>query len=378
MARGSRGTKIAPGIWKDEFGFAVQVSVGTSGKSKQQRENRYPFETKLKTMTDWQDETRVALRKLLPKHGKGTLAAAVVTYLKSVASMPTFKDRERDLGLWVAEFQNRQRHSIKTHEISAVLHQWINEGLAPMTVINRRTALMAVWTALDGKKAPNPVDESFRPDPPPLAANDIPWPTIEKVLDAVEDRGQGIRGQTRGHVSKTKIRLRLIAYTGLPHKLVKQITEDGIDWENGKVLAAKRRKGTGVEPRWLPLSEDAIPALEDFVEHDCFGSFSNSSMLKTWQRAWRWVHPGWPVDKPIPCVYRLRHSFATATYAKSGDDRGTALLLMHSRKSHMMPRYTLGAEPERMERCVEAFSARRLELVKDAKNRKPKPKRKTG
>jgi len=377
MARKDRGTKIAEGIWRDEFGYAVSVAVG-SGKNKVQREARYPFDTKLKTMTDWQDETRVALRKLVPTHGKGTLAAAVATYLKSVASMPTYGDRERDLALWVAEFPNRQRHSIKSHEISAVLHKWIKDGYAAMTVINRRTALMAVWTALDGAKAVNPVDEAYRPDTDPLTANDIPWPTIERVLDAVEDRGQGIRGQKRTDVSKTKIRLRLIAYTGLPHKLVKQITADGIDWEKGRVLAAKRRKGTGVEARWLPIAPEALRALEDFVEYDCFGSFSNSSMLKTWRRAWRWVHPTWPKDKKIPCVYRLRHSFATATYAKSGDDRGTALLLMHSRKSNMIQRYTLGAEPERMEKCAEAFADRRLELVKGAAKPKPKPKRKAG
>jgi len=367
VARKERGTRLGEGIWKDEFGIAVQVSVG-SGKNKLQREARYPFDTKVKVMTDWQDETRGALRKLLPKQAKGTLAADVTLYLKAVATMTTYKERERDLALWVAEFPNRARHAIKTHEISAVLQRWLATGYAPRTVYNRRTALQAVWTTLDGERADNPVDAAFSPDRPTLTAKDLPLSTIDKVLDAVEDRGQGLRGQKRGGISKTKIRLRLIAYTGLPHKLVKQITRDGINWEGRTVLAAKRRKGTGVDARWLPLSDEAYDALVDFDAHDCYGSFSNSSMRQTWRRAWKWVHPNWPGDKPIPYPYQLRHSFATAIVQQNGDEKGAAGLLMHSPTSNITPRYTIGAVPERMQKGVEAFSARRLAMVGKGKS----------
>jgi integrase len=367
MARKERGEKIAPGIWKDEFGYAVQVAVG-SGRNKLQREERFAFDTKLKAMTNWQDETRGQLRKRQKtKHGKGTLAADVEKYLRAVASMASYADRARDLALWVAKFPNRARHSIKAHEISAVSQGWLQEGYAPMTVYNRRTALQAVWTTLDGRRAENPVDESFSPDLPTLTAKDLPLPIIDRVLDAVEDRGQGIRGQTRGTVSKTKIRLRLLAYTGLPHKLMKQITRDRIDWDGRKVFAAKRRKGTGVDERWLPLGNDAYEALVDFDKYDCYGEFSNSSMRQTWRRAWRWVHRNWPEDKPIPYPYQLRHSFATAIVQQNGDDKAVAGLLMHSPKSNITPRYTIGAVPDRMQKGVEAFTERRLTLVKNAK-----------
>lgn len=367
MARKDRGTRIAEGIWRDAFGIAVQVSVG-SGENKLQRENRYPFDTKEKVMTDWQDDTRVALRKLLGKQTKGTLAADVVVYLRAVKTMTTYDARERDLALWVEEFPNRARHTIKTHEISAVLQRWLEEGYAAMTVYNRRTALQAVWTTLDGKRADNPVDAAFSPDLPTLMARDLPLATIDRVLDAVEDRGQGLRGQARGGVSKTKIRLRVIAYTGLPHKLVKQITRAGIDWKGRKVLAAKRRKGTGVDARWLPLADEAYDALVDFDRYDCYGAFSNSSMRQTWRRAWKWVHPDWPEDEKIPYPYQLRHSFATAIVAQNGDEKAVAGLLMHSPKSNITPRYTIGAVPERMQTGIEAFTERRrLALVKKGK-----------
>jgi hypothetical protein len=41
-------------------------------------------------------------------------------------------------------------------------------------------------------------------------------------------------------------------------------------------------------------------------------------------------------------VYDLRHSFATEIYTLTGDPKATAELLMHSEKSHMMDRYTIG------------------------------------
>ena len=45
---------------------------------------------------------------------------------------------------------------------------------------------------------------------------------------------------------------------------------------------------------------------------------------------------------PAPRVYDFRHSFATEMYRQTGDPKATAELLMHSEKSQMMDRYTIG------------------------------------
>ena len=126
------------------------------------------------------------------------------------------------------------------------------------------------------------------------------------------DVGQGLAGKARDSASKTKARLAVIAYTGLPHSLLKSLTREMIDWQGKGVTVPARRKG------------DAL---------DCWGAFSNSSMLKSFHRACVLAKV-----TPVPRVYDLRHSFATEMYRLTGDPKATAQLLMHSETSHMMDR----------------------------------------
>ena len=83
------------------------------------REKRFPPDTSLKTIKNWQGDIKAALRKLRPTIGRGTFAADVETYLasKTAVSMPTIKERQHHLALWVAEFGPRNRHTIQTVEI---------------------------------------------------------------------------------------------------------------------------------------------------------------------------------------------------------------------------------------------------------------------
>jgi integrase len=117
-----------------------------------------------------------------------------------------------------------------------------------------------------------------------------------------------------------------------------------------------------VARRTLPLSDAGVTALEQFEALDCWGRFSNSSMLKSFHRAC-------VVAKvtPIPRVYDLRHSFATELYRETGDPKATAEMLMHSASSHMMDRYTLGGVASRLTLAVGAINvARRKRLAETA------------
>lgn len=359
---------LAPGIREDKYGIEIRASRGTGANKKTDYE-RAESGTSIKTLKARQCEMRGALLKKHPAAKRGTFAADVQQYLPAVKSLATYAEREYHMSLWCAEFGSRSRGTIKTHEISAVLQKWLATGASPYTILNKRNALMNLWTVLDGSAAPNPVDESFAPATPTLTANDIPWPTIDKVLDALENRGQGVKGVKRGTVSKTKIRLHVIAYTGLPHALLKQVKPEHIHWDDETIDVMKRRKGSGVDQRRMSLSVEALEALRAFDEHDCYGGFSNSSMTKTWRRAWKWVHPNWPKDQRIPYPYRLRHSFAVAITQKTGDEKGVAQLLMHSPSSNATRRYTQGAVPERMRVNVAAFSEQRAKLLDAAKRR---------
>ena len=108
----------------------------------------------------------------------------------------------------------------------------------------------------------------------------------------------------------------------------------------------------GVERRGLRHGTSKTAALRRFAALEAWGSFSNSSMLKSWRRAANAAK-----GTPIPRVYNLRHSFATEMYARTGDPKATAELLMHSDKSQMMDRYTIGCVATRLKLAVGTFNA---------------------
>ncbi len=266
--------------------------------------------------------------------------------------MPTFNEREKHIALWTAEFGQRARHTIDTASIDAVLSRWLNADLAPSTVRNRRTALLHLWTKLDGKAAPNPVRGALMPSLPDPAARAIRYDQIEKILDAMPDVGQALPGKAREDASKTKARLAVIAYTGLPHSLLKRLTHESVNWQARTFTVPRRHKGKGVKTRTLPLTDRGVQALERFADLECWGNFSNSSMLKSWHRACEAVNV-----LPAPRVYDLRHSFTTEMYRQTGDPKATAAMLMHSEKSHMMDRYTVGGVELRLQLATKASIA---------------------
>lgn len=97
-------TKIDKGIYRDQWGIAATVKVGTL-----QREKRFLPDTHIRTIKNWQEDTRVALRKIAPTATRGTFAADAARYLTAVAAMPTYKEREKRIALWTAEFGGRAR-----------------------------------------------------------------------------------------------------------------------------------------------------------------------------------------------------------------------------------------------------------------------------
>ena len=58
-----RGTskRIGQGIYRDRYGLAATVKVGT-GADAQQREKRFPFDTAFKDIKAWQEAIRSELR----------------------------------------------------------------------------------------------------------------------------------------------------------------------------------------------------------------------------------------------------------------------------------------------------------------------------
>jgi integrase len=325
MPRRGKRRRIAKGISRDGSGCSVRVYVGG------EHEERFPLNTPIETMTAWRD-AEIKRRKDRIKAGllpAGTFAADAALYLSIVKALPEYAQRVRDIGLWVEIFGDRIRSSIQPWEIREVRDRWLTIGpkmvikkgvsrnaplkdryvaieapLAPNTVALRMRALENLWTVLDGRKADNPVREVPEPidrDPEPRG---LPYAVVERILSTMPP-------------SKTRARLRVMAYTGLAQVEIKGIRRRGdLDLTAGTVWVRRRRKGRGgkmAPPAVQPLNAYGIRALREFVKLDAFGDFSTSSMWQRFQAAA--ARAGFEGLRP----YDLRHSYGTAHFSASGN-----------------------------------------------------------
>ena len=202
-------TRIGRGVYRDQWGISATVKVeGT------QREKRFPIGRSLKTIHAWQDVIRASLRACAPRRSNRDFKTDATRYLSKVRTMVSYRERERNIGLWIAEFGSRRRDSITTEEIALVLQRWEQEGYAASTLNHRRGALMHLWSSLGGKNADNPVAGIPRYKEPELEPRGLSWEEVDRILAAMPERGQPVAGRTLDDASKTKARLAVIAFTG--------------------------------------------------------------------------------------------------------------------------------------------------------------------
>jgi integrase len=279
--------------------------------------------------------------------------------------MPSFADRKHHIEEWVAVFKGRMRHTISSDEIRAQLAHW---RTTPRTVVisrrpsktkpvrtkelvleassvnKRRTALMHLYTVLDGKSAPNPVKDvpPYRePDPLPRG---LPYAAIRQLWRVMGD-------------TKTRARLQVIAYTGLPHAQLALVQPEDVDTKAGLLAVGGRLKGTGTPASVRPLTPEAVKAFKAMHRTEAWGKFSRGTMRRHFIEACRQV----PALKSIAetlTPYDLRHSFGTETYRVSGNRKATSDLMGHT-SERMTRRYVLAAEAERMRAALSGFGRKR-------------------
>ena len=314
----------------------VFVRVGGRG-SPLRASRRFPLDALPSEIRAWREQARTELRAQQPVPRSG-FAKDAALYLAAITAMPSYRDRARDIGLWVAEFGDRPRATITAVEIRAIRDRWLTVGprhvqhwvtdaatgkrlrrdtlvaepLRPATVNHRLRALENLYTVLDGRHAPNPVRAvpEVAEDEGPIRA--IPPALIRAILAELGD-------------SPTKARLRVMAATGLPHATLGRL--DAVDFDPvAKTLwVPGRRKGHGTRGRLMPLTSTAVAALKALAAWDAWGPFSRSALRKAWLRACRKAG----VTVPLR-VYDLRHSHAVLTLGATRDLRATQILLGHS------------------------------------------------
>jgi integrase len=311
---------------------------------------RFGIDTLLKTMKDWRDDQRSIARltpAAPPRAPAVGFAKDAETYLEAIKAMPSFSDRARDITLWVAVFGETPRTAITTAMIRTQLALWAATKAAS-TVNHRRTALMHLWRVLDGRSAANPVKDAPKFREPDASPRGLPYPIIRRILKAVPGR-------------KSRARLAVIAWTGLPHAQVAQLRPEDLNLAKRQVFVRGRQKGKGTKARAHPLTADGVLALRQFAAARAWGKFSQSTLRRAFRTACATVERAAKRKRQKLSLagvrpYDLRHSYGSQMYAATGDIRATQVLMGHA-KVAMTERYTLRAVPNQLAEAIRKFGA---------------------
>lgn len=307
----------------------------------------FPPGTDLVEIRKWLLKTEIRYRGKKAKR-TGWFDDDARVYLETVRAMPTFAQRTQHVEEWIAVFGRRRRATITAADIAAQLHRWRSEPrqvtkkgsrtvtltLSAAAVNKRRTALMHLFSVLDGKAAENPVRDVPRFAEPAPAPRAIPFNDLARVFAAMPD-------------SRSKAHLMVTAYTGLPPGQVMTLTPEQV---RGSTVAVQgRRKGKGTRGKVLPLIPQAVEAFALMARLDAWGTIRVPVLSRALRRACKAVGLAehWR-------VYDLRHSFASEVYRRTGDIRAVQILLDHSSPT-LTQRYTVAAEDPRVQAAVDKF-----------------------
>lgn len=194
--------KVAPNIWQTAFGWRVCVSGfdPATGTSRLMRK-RFPPHWTVPELEEYRDSAQLEARRLRrqwrerPTMSEAPAAASfaedVRRYLalEQTQKMPSVSSRTIEINKWIPIFRDRLRATIKATEITVALEQFRIEGYSNSYVNKFRTALMSLWTQLDGRSAVNPVKDTPVYEEAPLQARGVSLTVLERLLDLIPDDG---------------------------------------------------------------------------------------------------------------------------------------------------------------------------------------------
>jgi integrase len=337
----------------------LRVTTKVHGK---QVEHHFPLTATKQQIAAWKESERVKLRDVRHQPAaRGTLPRDVERYLDTLVNRPKLrKDRARVLAWWIARLGQRPRAAIRRDEYTSALAELALTKSASHCN-HAHTAMFHLITTLDGKEAPNVMRGVPRQVEDEAEARGFPYALVRAILATLPDLGLGRKGQKRSKVSKTKIRLRLMAYSGITYAQMMRLEMS--DLRPGGVFVKRRRKGKGSAGRVKPLNAEAQLALDDFIAAGCMGEqFSASSIWQSFQFACRAVerdaaNAGHPISLAGIRPYDLRHCYGTIVFETTGNLQ-TVMELLDQRSLKTARRYALGAIPAHLEAASKAVEAR--------------------
>jgi len=368
-----RRITIEEGIYREQFNLVGVVRDGERYGVAPQRE-KFPLDASIAAIRAWRLRTKAALLDTINQLPRaphaGSLAADVPAFLQVLPAGRRREDFAFLLQHWIAcPLGAIDRRDITREAILAQRSRWLEAGAKIVTVNHRFRALRALYHSLDGVDAPNPTDKITYLRPPRREHRFIPIPFVVQILAAIPDRGRAVRHGTRPAYSETKIRLSIMAWTGIPPAQLERMRPRDVDLDHGRMYLQPRRKGTGTPGVWVQLLPQAVDAFKAFASVGLWGrAWSRSSAKKSWAGALRRViaelereavetNDRTIVDTfrdaiPPNCrPYDLRHSFATEAYRRTGDLGAVAEMLQHADLATTQI-YTGGAISERVASAI--------------------------
>lgn len=320
-------TLITKGVYKDKFGVAIVVSI--QGKPREFRADADGTRYNATKGAAWfrDERTRVLARERLKVDRRADadtlFPADVVRFLATISSQGHRLNTQGYMAHWEQHFADRPRNTITDVDAQTA---YAAIGKADSTRIHIRRALIQFYEALNGKSGYNPGRSLKKPSKSEEEVRDLPWDVIERMFKALPS-------------SRSKARLMLIAYIGLPQKQIAALQPSDLRLKARELVVHPRRKGAGVAGQVQPLSDVAIAALEEFVRVNAFGTFQNRQLVETFRSAAKKAKVALPADaRP----YDLRHSFLTELARGGADIRDIATLGMHA-TLEQAARYIKGA-----------------------------------
>jgi len=368
MARRHRRITIAPGIVRDGDRLIATKRAGSARDGDQVRATKtYPLGTPIPTMQAWRLERESKFLIERPRVDRGTLAADVDTFLATLPLGRYRDDSAQILRHWATSpLGLMSRAAVTRIDVISQIATWGDDGAAVNTCNRRLSRLRKLYDTLDGLDAPNPTDKIKFQGEPEREPRDIPTRIVRLILAAMPAIGK----RDAKRASATRLRLGVMAWTGIPPATIARIRPRDLDLARARVYLRPRRKGKGADGAWVALLPDAVAAFRAFVAAGLVGlRWSNSSAGKTWRVAIKRAtataaalaeqtgDESWRTEiasLPFRCKpYDLRHSFGSEIYRVTGDIRAVAELLQHA-DMETTKRYTKGAVSERVTAAIAA------------------------
>lgn len=299
--------RVAPGIYRDRYGYDVRVKAKGVSKTK-----RFPGATDLVVMQLWQTRTRLELLDRAADAAgpsiRGTLTEAIPRYLTQIEGRAQFKADRSHLRAWERLLGTWQLTRITAEQCSQATAAWKVAGVADKTVLHRCRVLRELYQTLHGQTVKHPIAEAKKPKTPKPHPVGVPIAVIRRVGERLKKRNS----------PQAYARYLVLVTTAQRAGQVMAAQPADVDLRK-KTWIVRPAKNEPAHPVFL--NADMVRAWRLFIVAHAWGWFDTSKQAKLLRSC------GWPKGiRP----YNARHSVAMDALEAGADLGDVQGLLGHT------------------------------------------------